>query len=103
MRADGAFAGGGAYGRDDQCVRGAWDSGITWVRSKPGKQADFLIHEFADYRELAYFIAAPMRPRVFIGGREVTQRRSGELRRVVGRACVPCSGRSATAPIRRRS
>lgn len=36
-----------------------------------GKQADFLIHEFADYRELAYFIAAPMRPRVFIGGREV--------------------------------
>jgi len=37
-----------------------------------GKQADFLIHEFNDYRELAYFIAAPMRPRVFIGGREVT-------------------------------
>ena len=27
----------------------------------------------ADYRELAYFVAAPMRPRVFIGGREVTQ------------------------------
>ncbi|MDR3775111.1 MAG: imidazolonepropionase [Terracidiphilus sp.] len=37
-----------------------------------GKQADFLIHECADYRELAYFIAAPMRPRVFIAGREVT-------------------------------
>ena len=37
-----------------------------------GKQADFVIHEFADYRELAYFIAAPMRPRVFIAGREVT-------------------------------
>lgn len=36
-----------------------------------GKQADFLIHEFTDYRELAYFIAAPMRPRVFIGGREI--------------------------------
>jgi imidazolonepropionase len=36
-----------------------------------GKQADFVIHEFADYRELAYFIAAPMRPRVFIAGREV--------------------------------
>jgi imidazolonepropionase len=36
-----------------------------------GKQADFLIHECGDYRELAYFIAAPMRPRVFIGGREV--------------------------------
>jgi imidazolonepropionase len=37
-----------------------------------GKQADFLIHEFSDYRELAYFIAAPMRPRVFIAGRDVT-------------------------------
>jgi imidazolonepropionase len=39
---------------------------------EPGKQADFLIHEFSDYRELAYFIAAPNRPRVFIAGREVT-------------------------------
>jgi imidazolonepropionase len=38
-----------------------------------GKQADFLIHEFDDYRELAYFVAAPMRPRVFIAGREVTR------------------------------
>jgi imidazolonepropionase len=37
-----------------------------------GKQADFLIHEHADYRELAYFIAVPARPRVFIAGREVT-------------------------------
>jgi imidazolonepropionase len=37
-----------------------------------GKQADFLIHELDDYRELAYFIAAPARPRVFIAGREVT-------------------------------
>lgn len=37
-----------------------------------GKQADFLIHEFKDYRELAYFVAAPMRPRVFIAGNEVT-------------------------------
>ena len=36
-----------------------------------GKQADFLIHECTDYRELAYFIAAPLRPRVFIAGREV--------------------------------
>jgi imidazolonepropionase len=40
---------------------------------EPGKQADFLIHEFSDYRELAYFIAAPARPRVFIAGREVTR------------------------------
>jgi imidazolonepropionase len=39
---------------------------------EPGKQADFVIHEFTDYRELAYFIAAPMRPRVFIAGREVS-------------------------------
>jgi len=37
---------------------------------EPGKQADFLIHEFRDYREFAYFVAAPMRPRVFIAGRE---------------------------------
>ncbi len=40
---------------------------------EPGKQADLLIHECADYRELAYFIAAPMRPRVFIAGNEVTE------------------------------
>ncbi|WP_204101317.1 imidazolonepropionase [Occallatibacter savannae] len=39
---------------------------------EPDKQADFLIHEFTDYRELAYFIAAPARPRVFIAGREVS-------------------------------
>ena len=38
---------------------------------EPGRRADFLIHEFTDYRELAYFIAAPARPRVFIAGREV--------------------------------
>jgi imidazolonepropionase len=36
-----------------------------------GKQADFLIHECDDYRELAYFVAAPMRPRVFVEGIEV--------------------------------
>jgi imidazolonepropionase len=40
---------------------------------EPGKRADFLIHEFTDYRELAYFVAAPLRPRVFIGGREARQ------------------------------
>jgi imidazolonepropionase len=37
---------------------------------EPGKQADFVIHECGDYRELAYFVAAPMRPRVFVAGRE---------------------------------
>lgn len=36
------------------------------------KQADFLIHEFSDYRELAYFVASPARPRVFIAGEEAT-------------------------------
>jgi len=35
-----------------------------------GKHADFLIHEFSDYRELAYFVAAPLRPRVFVGGKD---------------------------------
>jgi imidazolonepropionase len=37
-----------------------------------GKDADFLIHEFNDYRELVYYIAASLRPRVFIAGKEVT-------------------------------
>ena len=37
-----------------------------------GKAADFLIHECEDYRELAYYVAAPSRPRVFIAGAEVT-------------------------------
>ncbi len=37
-----------------------------------GKRADFVIHECEDYRELAYFIATPARPRVFIAGREVS-------------------------------
>ncbi len=37
------------------------------------KRADFLIHEFRDHREIPYFIAASARPRVFIGGREVTR------------------------------
>jgi len=36
-----------------------------------GKRADLLIHECADYRELAYYMAAPLRPRVFIAGEEV--------------------------------
>jgi imidazolonepropionase len=36
-----------------------------------GKRANFVIHEFTNYRELAYFIATPAKPRVFIGGREL--------------------------------
>jgi imidazolonepropionase len=38
------------------------------------KHADFLIHEFKDFREIAYFIAAAQHPRVFIAGRDVTPR-----------------------------
>jgi imidazolonepropionase len=55
-------------------INAAWSLGLgTTVGSlEMGKTADFLIHEFGDYRELAYFIAAPTRPRVFIEGREVT-------------------------------
>ena len=56
-------------------INAAWSLGLGGrVGSlESGKQADFLIHEFEDYRELAYFIAAPLRPRVFIAGREVTR------------------------------
>jgi len=55
-------------------VNAAWSLGLgDRVGSlEAGKQADLLIHEFADYRELAYFIAAPARPRVLIAGREVS-------------------------------
>jgi imidazolonepropionase len=55
-------------------INAAWSLGMgREVGSlEPGKQADFLIHEFDDSRELAYFIAAPARPRAFIAGREAT-------------------------------
>lgn len=36
-----------------------------------GKAADFLIHEFRDYRELAYFAAVPNLPQVFVAGERV--------------------------------
>jgi imidazolonepropionase len=39
---------------------------------EPGKSADFVIHECGDYRELAYYVAAPARLRVFVKGSEVT-------------------------------
>jgi imidazolonepropionase len=55
-------------------VNAAWSLGLGGrVGSlETGKQADFLIHEFTDYRELAYFIAAPARQRAFVAGRDVS-------------------------------
>jgi imidazolonepropionase len=54
-------------------LNAAWslDLGGRLGSLEAGKQADFLIHEFTDYRELAYYIAAPVKPRVFIAGTEV--------------------------------
>jgi imidazolonepropionase len=56
-------------------VNASWSLGLGPLTGslEAGKQADFLVHEFSDYRELAYFIAAPARPRVFIAGSEATQ------------------------------
>ena len=56
-------------------INAAWsvEMGRCVGSLEPGKDADFLIHEFTDYRELAYFIASPARPRVFIAGSEIVQ------------------------------
>jgi len=58
-------------------MNAAWSLGLGHRKGslETGKDADFLIHEVSDYRELAYFIATPFRPRVFIEGREVVQDR----------------------------
>ena len=55
-------------------VNAAWSLGLgdSIGSLETGKQADFLIHEFSDFREIAYFIAAAELPRVFIAGRDVT-------------------------------
>lgn len=45
--------------------------GDTVGSLQPGKAADFLIHEFTDHRELAYFAAVPNLPQVFIAGERV--------------------------------
>ena len=54
-------------------INAAWslDLGNHVGSLEVGKEADFVIHEFADYRELAYFVAALMRPKVYIGGEEL--------------------------------
>jgi len=54
-------------------INAAWSLGVgNQVGSlERGKAANFLIHESDDYRELAYYVAAPGRPRVFISGVEV--------------------------------
>ena len=54
-------------------INAAWSLGLgnRTGSLEIGKQADLLIHEFTDYREIAYFIAAPARSRVFAAGREV--------------------------------
>jgi imidazolonepropionase len=55
-------------------INPAWSLGLGAEKGslEAGKDADFLIHECGDYRELAYYVAAPARPRVFIAGGEVT-------------------------------
>lgn len=55
-------------------INAAWslELGTCAGSLEHGKQADFLIHEFGDYREIAYFIGAAARPRVFIAAAEVT-------------------------------
>jgi imidazolonepropionase len=52
-------------------INAAWSLGVGAETGslESGKRADLLIHEVGDYRELAYFIAAPLRPRVFVGGK----------------------------------
>jgi imidazolonepropionase len=54
-------------------INAAWSLGLGGETGslEVGKAADFVIHEATDYRELAYYAAAPMRPRVFVAGAEV--------------------------------
>jgi imidazolonepropionase len=51
-------------------VNAAWSLGLGREVGtlETGKSADFLVHEFKDYRELAYFVGAAAVPRVFVRG-----------------------------------
>lgn len=53
--------------------------GDTIGSLEAGKAADFLIHEFTDYRDLAYFAAVPNLPHVFIAGQPVHSARQSNL------------------------
>ena len=55
-------------------INAAWSLGLgdSIGSLETRKLADFLIHEFTDFREIAYYIAAAESPRVFIAGKEVT-------------------------------
>jgi imidazolonepropionase len=55
-------------------INASWSLGLgnSIGSIETGKQADFLIHDFTDFREIAYYIAAAELPRVFVAGRDVT-------------------------------
>ncbi len=52
------------------------DRGAELGSLEPGKAADFVIHDCADYRELAYFAGVEHPLRVFARGRQVAGRRA---------------------------
>lgn len=60
--------------------------GNTIGSLEPGKAADFLIHEFTDYRDLAYFAAVPNLPQVFVAGQPVDTGRQSNLSHSAGNA-----------------
>jgi imidazolonepropionase len=41
---------------------------------EPGKMADFVIHQFTDYRELGYYFGVEPAEQIFMGGRCVYSR-----------------------------
>jgi imidazolonepropionase len=43
-----------------------------------GKQADFVIHDCGDYREIPYFVGVEPAAQTYVGGRLVYSRRAGK-------------------------